>query len=152
MLPLLSTSTVVRHKKLSYVLSLTHTQRYFAQTIDDLGRSIVTPDRIDTDDHLPANMKPYRLPPGSREEVHKQIQCLMRNGIVREFRSPWPVQSFLPINLTERSVFVSTTDDSTPAQKGTVIVSLASMIVLISYRKRNTLQVLILCPATGKFL
>ncbi len=25
------------------------------------------------------------------------------------------------------------------------------MIVLISYRKRNTLQVLILCPATGKF-
>ncbi len=106
MLPLLSTSTVVRHKELSYVLSLTHTQRYFAQTIDDLGRSIVTPNRIDTDDHLPANMKPYRLPPGSREEVHKQIQCLMRNGIVREFRSPWPVQSFLPINLTERSVFV----------------------------------------------
>ena len=54
----------------------------FAQTIDDLGRSTVATHRIDTGDHLPVNTAPYRLPPASREEVHKQIHCLMRNGIV----------------------------------------------------------------------
>ena len=71
----------------------------FAQTIDDRCRSTVATHRIDIGDHLPVNTPPYWLPPASREEVHKQIQCLVRNVIVRESRSPWAS----PVVLADKS-------------------------------------------------
>ena len=61
----------------------------FAQTSDDLGRSHVATHRIDTGNHPPVNVPPYSLPPASREEVERQIQSMLRNGVVRESRSPW---------------------------------------------------------------
>ena len=124
----------------------------FAQTIDDLGRFTVATHRIDTGDHFPVIMPPYRLPPASREEVHKQIRCLMRNGIVQESCSPWASPVVLADKSDAMNRFCVDYRQVNACTKRTGILSLALMIVSISYWERTTSQVPISCPATGKFL
>jgi hypothetical protein len=37
----------------------------------------------------PINTRPYRLPEAQKEEVNKQIQKLLQEGIIEESDSPW---------------------------------------------------------------
>jgi hypothetical protein len=61
----------------------------FAQSSSDLGRSQVATHRIDTGDHSPVNVPPYRLSPANRDEIERQIHSMMQSGVVRPSRSPW---------------------------------------------------------------
>lgn len=45
--------------------------------------------RIDTKDDIPVHTKSYRYPYSLKEEVQRQIQDLLRQGIIRPSSSPW---------------------------------------------------------------
>ena len=45
--------------------------------------------RIITDDALPVNKKPHRIPHAWNDEVNKQIKEMLDNGIIRPSSSPW---------------------------------------------------------------
>ena len=45
--------------------------------------------RIITDDALPVNKKPHRIPHAWNDEVDKQIKEMLDNGIIRPSSSPW---------------------------------------------------------------
>ena len=60
----------------------------FAQHSDNLGRISVLAHHIDTGDHPPINPY-YRLPSSKRDEVERQIEFMMRTGVVCPSRSRW---------------------------------------------------------------
>ena len=61
----------------------------FAHNSDDMGRTTIAHYKIDTDDYAPVNQMPYRLSPSDRENVQSQIETMLKQGIVRDSRSPW---------------------------------------------------------------
>ena len=61
----------------------------FAHNSDDMGRTTIAHHKIDTGDYAPVNQMPYRLSPSDRENVQSQIETMLKQGIVRDSRSPW---------------------------------------------------------------
>ena len=61
----------------------------FAHNSDDMGKTTIAHHKIDTDDYAPVNQMPYRLSPLDRENVQSQIETMLKQGIVRDSRSPW---------------------------------------------------------------
>ena len=61
----------------------------FAHNSDDIGRTTIAHHKIDTDDYAPVNQMPYRLSSSDRENVQSQIETMLKQGIVRDSRSPW---------------------------------------------------------------
>lgn len=44
---------------------------------------------VDTGDHLPIASPPYRLSPGRKEALHKEISILLENQVIEECESAW---------------------------------------------------------------
>jgi hypothetical protein len=50
---------------------------------------------IDAGQAKPIRKRPYRVPHALREEVHSQVQDLLKKGIIEESASPWSAPSIL---------------------------------------------------------
>ena len=61
----------------------------FAHNSGDIGKTTIAHHKIYTDDYAPVNQMPYRLSPSDIENVQSQIETMLKQGIVRESRSPW---------------------------------------------------------------
>ena len=62
-------------------------------TVTDLGIA-----EIDTGEHKPINLKPYRIPLSQREGVSQTIEDLLEAGLIKRSNSPWN----FPIVLVEK--------------------------------------------------
>lgn len=74
-------------KQLSHLL-----EKYvdlFAQNPKRPGRTKLTKHQIDTGDHAPINLAPYRLSPNERKKVSEEVKEMLDNDIIRPSRSPW---------------------------------------------------------------
>ena len=61
----------------------------FAKTDSDLGHTDVVKMKIDTGDHAPIKLRPYRVPLQKRDEVNKAIDDMLDANIIKRFMSPW---------------------------------------------------------------
>ena len=56
---------------------------------DQLGRTSLVQHVIDTDDAMPIKQRPYRASPDVRKEIDRQVDEMLKNGIIQESVSPW---------------------------------------------------------------
>ena len=61
----------------------------FAFTDDQLGKTSLVQHVIDTGDELPIKQRPYRTSPQCKQEIDRQVEDMLRKGIIRESVSPW---------------------------------------------------------------
>jgi hypothetical protein len=61
----------------------------FAATDAELDHTDTVKMRIDTGDHPPIKLKPYRTPLNKRETVDKAVDDMLEAGIISRSRSPW---------------------------------------------------------------
>ena len=61
----------------------------FAFTDDQLGKTSLVQHVIDTGDALPIKQRPYRTSPQCKQEIDRQVEDMLRKGIIRESVSPW---------------------------------------------------------------
>ena len=73
-------------------------QNVFAKSKYDLGRTTIVQHEIDTGDHRPIKQAPLRMPLNKKEVVRKEVQNMLRNGIIEPSVSPWSS----PIVLVEK--------------------------------------------------
>jgi hypothetical protein len=56
---------------------------------DDIGRTDLIEHSIDTGDSGPIRQKQYKIPQAVQGEMNKQIDEMLRNGLIEESSSPW---------------------------------------------------------------
>ena len=56
---------------------------------DELGRTSVTEHSIDTGENRPIKQRPYRTPVHLQGEVNKQVNDMLKRGLIRPSDSPW---------------------------------------------------------------
>ena len=56
---------------------------------DELGRTSVTEHSIDTGENCPIKQRPYRTPVHLQGEVNKQVNDMLKRGLIRPSDSPW---------------------------------------------------------------
>lgn len=56
---------------------------------EKLGATTYAEHTIHTTDDVPVHAKQYRLPPVHKEEVNKQVQTLLKDGIIKQSNSPY---------------------------------------------------------------
>ena len=61
----------------------------FADKDTELGRTDIIGMRVDTGDHPPIRMKPYKTPFALRGLVDRQINDMLEAGVIRPSHSPW---------------------------------------------------------------
>lgn len=61
----------------------------FSHSQTDLGRTSIVQHVIDTGDHKPIKLRPYRTSPENREEISRQVQEMLKNDLVEESCSAW---------------------------------------------------------------
>jgi hypothetical protein len=61
----------------------------FQLSENDVGLTDLIEHEIDTADHKPIKQRQYRVPATVSGEVDKQIDEMLRNGIIEESQSPW---------------------------------------------------------------
>ena len=61
----------------------------FAQSDTELGHTDTVRMKIDTGEHPPIKMKPYRTPLNKRTVIDNAVDEILDAGIVRRSRSPW---------------------------------------------------------------
>ena len=61
----------------------------FAKSKDDIGRTTMAEHSILTGDHPPIKQRPRRTPIAFKGEEEKEIQDMLKRGIIRESSSPW---------------------------------------------------------------
>jgi hypothetical protein len=66
-----------------------HNRDLFAKTDADLGHTDTIKMKIDTGNHSPIKMKPYRTPLNKRKIVDNAIDEMLSANIVRRSKSPW---------------------------------------------------------------
>ena len=54
-----------------------------------LRTTSLTQHRIDTGDHLPISVPPYRVSPAQRDEIERQVSQMLENDIIQPSDSPW---------------------------------------------------------------
>ena len=55
----------------------------------DVGQTNVTEHHIDTVDAKPIKQKPYKCAYAMKTEIERQIELMLKNGIIKESNSPW---------------------------------------------------------------
>jgi hypothetical protein len=85
----LSKTTLTDPQKEQLVLLLYRFQDCFAKSYTDLGCFPGIEHEILTGDHPPIKQRPYRIPISQRAEVSKQIDDLLKAGIIEHSNSPW---------------------------------------------------------------
>ena len=61
----------------------------FAQTDAELGHTYTVRMKLDTGEHPPIKMKPYRTPLSKRAVIDNAVDEMSEAGIIRRSRSPW---------------------------------------------------------------
>ena len=61
----------------------------FAQTDAELGHTDTVRMKLDTGEHPPVKMKPYRTPLNKRAVIDNAVDKMLEAGIIRRSRSPW---------------------------------------------------------------
>lgn len=61
----------------------------FAKTDSELGYTDVVKMKIDTGDHEPIKLRPYRTPINNRKIIDKAIDEMLDAGVIEKSRSPW---------------------------------------------------------------
>ena len=61
----------------------------FAEKDTELGKTQIIKMKIDTDDHKPIKLKPYRTPFTKRPIVDKAIDDMLVVNVIQPFRPPW---------------------------------------------------------------
>lgn len=61
----------------------------FSKRPGDIGRTGVTKHRIDTGDAVPVKQRPRRIPMKVRDQVEKQKEKMLQDGVIEESESPW---------------------------------------------------------------
>lgn len=62
---------------------------------NDFKSTDVVEHQIDTGDVKPIRRPPYRVPFSQREEVEKQVQNMLKKGVIRDSNSPWSAPAIL---------------------------------------------------------
>ena len=62
----------------------------FALEEDERGETDLVEFTIDTGDAQPLRQPPRRIPFAARQEVSKQLEMMLRTGVVQPSQSPWP--------------------------------------------------------------
>ena len=60
-----------------------------AMTIKELGQTKTVEMRIDTGDHPPIKLRPYRTPIHKRKLVEEAVNEMMNSGMIERSKSPW---------------------------------------------------------------
>ena len=68
---------------------LTENADMFAENDLELGCTHLTYMTIDTGDHPPISLKPYRAPLMRRQFIEEKVDEMLKSGIISESRSPW---------------------------------------------------------------
>ena len=61
----------------------------FAQNDCELGHTKTVTMKIDTGDHKPIKLRPYRAPLNKRDIIDKSVAEMEKAGVIRRSRSPW---------------------------------------------------------------
>ena len=61
----------------------------FAEKDTELGKTHTVKMKIDTGDHKPIKLKPYRTPFTRRPIVDKAIDDMLAANVIQPYRSPW---------------------------------------------------------------
>ena len=68
---------------------VTENRDLFAQTDAELGHTDTVKMKLDTGEHPPIKMKPYRTPLNKRAVIDNAVDEMLETGIIRRLRSPW---------------------------------------------------------------
>ena len=68
---------------------VTENRDLFAQTDAELGHTDTVKMKLDTGEHPPIKMKPYRTPLNKRAVIDNTVDEMLEAGIIRRSRSPW---------------------------------------------------------------
>ena len=60
-----------------------------ANSNEDLDRMQTVQMKIDTGDHPPIKLKPYRMPMHKRKQVEDAVKDMLESGVIEHSRSPW---------------------------------------------------------------
>ncbi|UYV77254.1 K02A2.6-like [Cordylochernes scorpioides] len=77
---------VEKQKELNQLLK--ENQALFSQHETDIGR-IAVQHKIHTIEHPPISCRPYRRPLAEYDEIKRQVEELIKKGLIRESQSPW---------------------------------------------------------------
>ena len=61
----------------------------FAKSSRDLGHTSIVQHTIDTRDHSPIRLRPYRKSDKQRDVINEHVQDMLDRGIIQELTSPW---------------------------------------------------------------
>ncbi len=61
----------------------------FSSSSYDIGRTDITKHHIHTGDAVPVRQPPRRKPPDQRVEIERQVQDLLKEGLITKSNSPW---------------------------------------------------------------
>jgi hypothetical protein len=64
-------------------------QAVFASNDMDLGRTDIILHDIDTGDAHPVRQPPRRVPIALQPELKKEIDCMLKKGVIEHGQSPW---------------------------------------------------------------
>ena len=80
----------------------------FAQKDTELGETDTVQMTIDTGDHPPIKLRPYRAPINTRKKIEQAVDEMLEAKIIEKSDSPGPFPVYWLINLTAHIVFVWT--------------------------------------------
>ena len=61
----------------------------FAVSDADLGKTDLVQMKVDTGDHSPIKLRPYRVPLNLRKEVDQNIENMLNDNVIKRSKSPW---------------------------------------------------------------
>ena len=61
----------------------------FAASDADLGKTDLVQMKVDTGDHPPIKLRPYRVPLNLRKEVDQNIENMLNANVIKRSKSPW---------------------------------------------------------------
>jgi hypothetical protein len=61
----------------------------FATSLDEMGVTHLAEMTIETGSHPPIKQRPYRVSPNMKDEIDKQVDKMLNNGIIRPSSSPY---------------------------------------------------------------